>query len=235
LCVMVAALVTATAASAATSFSAHGGAEQVYVTGLAGKARMSLLRANGTTLYTQRADSLGGLPVPQRAAGQGVSGTFHIRRPGVGTVTVHCNAAAPWDPSVYNQSIPDNSYGYLTIRDGTQLSIYVHPPTSPAGEPGLSSGLPVPPSSPIRRGENSRPGCTAGSALPRRQARPRSSQVRPGGLLYRCQRRVCPVRVGGHRLGRVHSNGLAGRRHRTRGQLSARPRRPVSRTTTCQA
>ena len=48
-------------------------------------------------------------------------------------VTVHSEAPKPWNPSVYNQSIPDHGYGYLTTRDGTKLAYYVHPPTSPAG------------------------------------------------------------------------------------------------------
>ncbi|MGZ4341118.1 MAG: CocE/NonD family hydrolase [Solirubrobacteraceae bacterium] len=133
---------------AQASFSAHGSAEQVYVTGLSPNARTSLLRSNGTTLYTQRADSLGGLLFRSVPPGKG----YRVRASGGGAesapITVHSDAAAPWDPDVYNQSIPDNGYGYLTTRDGTQLAIYVHPPTSPAGEPGLSSGLPVPPSLP---------------------------------------------------------------------------------------
>jgi predicted acyl esterase len=32
----------------------------------------------------------------------------------------------------------------LTTRDGTKLAIDVHPPTSPAGEPGLPPGTPIP-------------------------------------------------------------------------------------------
>ncbi|HEV7176743.1 MAG TPA: CocE/NonD family hydrolase [Solirubrobacteraceae bacterium] len=141
-------LVNAGGAAAQAPISAHGSAEQVYVTGLSPNARMSLLRPNGTTLYTQRADSLGGLLFRSVPPGSG----YRVRAASGGTesgpVTVHSNAAAPWDPGVYNQSVPDNGYGYLTTRDGTQLAIYVHPPTSPAGEPGLSSGLPVPPSLP---------------------------------------------------------------------------------------
>jgi hypothetical protein len=50
--------------------------------------------------------------------------------------------------SIYNQSIPDYGYTYLTTGDGTQLAIDVHPPTSLAGEPGLPLGLPVPPGLP---------------------------------------------------------------------------------------
>src|ERR1700689_3812310 len=49
------------AAAAASAFSAHGSVEQVYVTGLAPRAQMSLLRSNGETVSTQTADSLGGL------------------------------------------------------------------------------------------------------------------------------------------------------------------------------
>src|SRR5438270_11371990 len=57
-----AAIPSATAAkSSRHPFSAHGSAEQVYVTGLGPLARMSLISPSGRTLYTQRADSLGGL------------------------------------------------------------------------------------------------------------------------------------------------------------------------------
>ena len=66
-----------------------------------------------------------------------------------GPLTVHTTKPKPWDTSVYDQEIPDNGYTYLTTRDGTQLSIDVHPPTSPAGEPGVPSmfhfpTLPIP-------------------------------------------------------------------------------------------
>jgi predicted acyl esterase len=133
-------------ASAATpSFSAHGSAKQVYVTGLAPHASMSLLTPKGTTLYTQAADSLGGLLFRNVPSGTG----YRVRRTSDGAesgpITVHPDGAAPWDPSIYNQSIPDNGYTYLTTRDGTQLAIDVHPPTSPAGEPGPPSTLHIPP------------------------------------------------------------------------------------------
>src|SRR5438270_568943 len=49
--------------------------------------------------------------------------------------------SVPGDPEIYNQSIPENGYTYLTTRDGTQLAIDVHPPTSPAGEPGAPSSF----------------------------------------------------------------------------------------------
>jgi uncharacterized protein len=126
------------------TFSAQGSAEQVYVTGLASYARMSLLNHAGRTVATQSADSLGGLLFRNVAPGTG----YRVRLSSDGTesgpITVHSDAAAPWDPSIYNQSIPDNGYTYLTTRDGTRLAIDVHPPTSPAGEPGLPSSVTLP-------------------------------------------------------------------------------------------
>jgi uncharacterized protein len=135
----------ATAASASTvTFSAHGSAEQVYVTGLAGHATASLWNRRGRRIATQRADSLGGLLFRNVRPGSGYRVRLGRRGARSGPITVHSDAAAPWDPSIYNQSIPDNGYSYLTTRDGTQLAIDVHPPTSPAGEPGLPAGVSVP-------------------------------------------------------------------------------------------
>ena len=138
---------TATGAEAAMStpsFDAVGSAEQVYVTGVAPSARMSLITPTGRTLYTQDADSLGGLLFRSVPPGKGYRVLLDADGAESGRIMVHRDRAAPWDPSVYNQAIPDNGYSYLTTRDGTKLAIDVHPPTSPAGEPGLPSGTPVP-------------------------------------------------------------------------------------------
>lgn len=122
-------LVTAATASA---FSAHGSAEQVYVTGLAPSAQMSLLRKNGETVSTQTADTLGGLLFRNVAPGR----RYRVRLSSTGEesapITVHTQAAVPWSRSTYKQSIPDSGYTYLTTRDGTQLAIDVHPPTFPS-------------------------------------------------------------------------------------------------------
>ena len=137
--------VNASAASAAAppSFSAHGSAEQVYVTGLPAGAQASLLNSSGATVYTQNADSEGGLLFRNVTPGNG----YRVSSGGAQSspIVVHSDAAAPWDPSIYNQSIPDNGYTYLTTRDGTQLAIDVHPPTSPAGEPGVPAEIKIPP------------------------------------------------------------------------------------------
>jgi predicted acyl esterase len=115
--------------AAAVTFSAHGSAGQVYVVGLAPYARMSLLSPNGKVLYTKRADSLGGLLFRNVPPGSGYRVRLDPRGPESGPIAVHSDAAAPWDPSIYNQPINDSGYQYLTTRDGTKLAIYVHPPT----------------------------------------------------------------------------------------------------------
>jgi uncharacterized protein len=131
-------------AASASAFTAQGSVEQVYVTGLATNAEMSLLSSSGATVYTQDADSLGGLLFRNVTPGKGYRVRLASTGETSGPLTVHSDAAAPWDPSIYEQSIPDNGYTYLTTRDGTQLAIDVHPPTSPAGEPGVPSEFHLP-------------------------------------------------------------------------------------------
>ncbi len=138
------AVVTSAPASAATTFSANGSAEQVYVTGLASDASVSLLNSTGTTVSTQSADSLGGALFRNVSPGKGYRVRLEPAGPESGPITVHSDAAAPWDPGIYNQTIHDSGYQYLTTRDGTKLAIDVHPPNSPAGAPGPPSTLTFP-------------------------------------------------------------------------------------------
>jgi predicted acyl esterase len=130
--VALAALLVSTAT--ASAFSAQGSVEQVYVTGLAPNAQVSLLRSNGETVSTQNADSLGGALFRTVAPGK----HYRVRLGSAGEesapITVHTQAAKPWDRSIYKQSIPSSGYTYLTTRDGTQLAIDVHLPTFPSGK-----------------------------------------------------------------------------------------------------
>src|SRR2546428_9264295 len=64
-------LVTAASASA---FTAQGSAKQVYVTGLAPNAQMSLLNSSGAPVYTQNPGSLGGLLFRNVTPGTGYPG-----------------------------------------------------------------------------------------------------------------------------------------------------------------
>src|ERR1700733_13051005 len=138
-------LVATTAAQAATpAFTAHGSAEQVYVLGLGANEKMSLVNRAGKTIATQNADSLGGLLFRNVPPGSG----YRVRQFPAGAesapVTVMSDRSAPPSTSIYDQTIPDNGYSYLTTRDGTQLAIDVHPPQEPAGEPGLPPGVSLP-------------------------------------------------------------------------------------------
>jgi predicted acyl esterase len=123
----------------ASAFTAQGSVEQVYVTGLSANAEMSLLNKAGATVDTQNADSLGGLLFRNVKPGKGYRVSLASTGETSGPLTVHTDTSQPWDPSIYDQEIPDNGYTYLTTRDGIKLAIDVHPPTSPAGEPGVPS------------------------------------------------------------------------------------------------
>jgi predicted acyl esterase len=136
------------AAATASAFSAEGSVEQVYVTGLAPSAQMSLLGSHGETVATQSADSLGGLLFRKVAPGKDYRVRLGSKGEESGPLTVHTQAAAPWDPSIYKQSIPDSGYTYLTTRDGTQLAIDVHLPGGAEGPAGLDSDVPFSASAP---------------------------------------------------------------------------------------
>jgi uncharacterized protein len=136
-------------AASASAFTVQGSVEQVDVTGLAPNTQASLLSKSGATVSAQEADAQGGLLFRNVKPGKKyrvqVASTGETSEP----ITVHKDQSTPWDPSIYDQEIPDNGYTYLTTRDGTKLAIDVHPPTSPAGEPGVPSmfhfpTLPIP-------------------------------------------------------------------------------------------
>src|SRR5947208_3230725 len=120
--VAVAVVMAGFAAGAADAFAydAHGSVGQVYVTGLAPNARMSLLNRRGHRVQRKRADAQGGLLFRSVKAGTG----YRVRLgkgPKSAPLTVLSKRSAPPSTSVYNQTIPDNGYGYLTTRDGTRL------------------------------------------------------------------------------------------------------------------
>jgi hypothetical protein len=114
-----------------SSVVAHGSVEQVYATGLAPRAPVTLLDAKGRTVTTKRATAEGGVLFYDVRPGTGYrlkSGSTSSR-----PVSVRTGASKPWDTSYLTQSVPMKGYGYLTTRDGTKLAYTVHPPTRPAG------------------------------------------------------------------------------------------------------
>src|SRR4051794_5462502 len=96
----------AAAAAAAPVWTAVGSAEQVYVTGLPASSQASLISPGGQTVATRQATSLGGVLFREVAPGSG----YRVRSAsdGVtsGPLTVRSTDPVPWNPGVYNQSIP---------------------------------------------------------------------------------------------------------------------------------
>jgi uncharacterized protein len=138
-------LATAGNAAAATTFTARGSVQQVYVTGLAPAAQVTLVNGSGGTVATRQANSLGGALFRDVTSGSG----YRVRASGQESdpLTVLSTQSAPPSTDVYNQTIPSSGYGYLTTRDGTKLSMYVHPPQDVAKAlPGVQ--LPTLPSGP---------------------------------------------------------------------------------------
>jgi predicted acyl esterase len=127
-----ASLVPAAAAASTTSpdtpFTAAGSAQQVFAVGLPAGAEASLLDPGGQVVSTLRADPLGGVLFRHVRPGSGYRVRIDADGQRSASLTVHSQAAAPWDPGIYDQSIPAGGYGYLTTRDGTKLSIDVRLP-----------------------------------------------------------------------------------------------------------
>ena len=120
------------------TIDARGSVEQVYVTDLTPGEQVSLLDRKGKVVKTQTANELGGSLFRQVSPGDG----YRVVTEGEQSnpVVVRGADSAPWNPSIYDQTINPTGYQYLTTRDGTKLALTVHPPTSPA-----SLGVPQPP------------------------------------------------------------------------------------------
>src|SRR5436190_357126 len=146
-CALTFALMTTAAAAAQAAPEAHGSAEQVYVTGLAPAQQMSLFNAAGRKVATKKADSLGGLLFRNVKPGDGYRVRPSAGGADLGPVNVMSNQPAPPSTDVYNQSIPESGYGYLTARDGTKLAIYVHPPSDVSKSLPGGLGIAPPPGS----------------------------------------------------------------------------------------
>jgi predicted acyl esterase len=132
------------ASAGPATFHAAGSVEQVYVTDLPPGAQASLITPQGEILYTQKATSLGGLLFRNVPPGEGYRVRLDSDGSESGPLVVHNDDPAPWNPEIHDQEIPPGGYGYLTTRDGTKLAYMVHPPTSPAGQPGLPSDIQLP-------------------------------------------------------------------------------------------
>jgi predicted acyl esterase len=142
LCALITVACAAVADAASPGLSAQGSAEQVYVTGASPHARVALLGSAGQTVQTKHADSLGGVLFRDVKPGRGYRVRVAPRGAESGPLTVHSDAATPWDPSIYNQKLPTDGYGYLTTRDGTKLAIDVRLPTDIPSQLGVPVHVP---------------------------------------------------------------------------------------------
>ena len=126
------------AGAAATPFTARGSVEQIYVTGLEPQAPVALLR-DGKRLRTRRANDLGGLLFRKLRPGTGYRVRLAAGGPASEPLRVLSTRPEPPSPSVYDQEIPSDGYGYLTTRDGTKLAYSVHPPADIANAGGADA------------------------------------------------------------------------------------------------
>jgi len=118
------------AVKTARPVDARGSVEQVYVVGATPGAKVALKRA-GATIDRGTIDDLGGYVFRDVAPGTG----YRVAVAGLATSKPLTVDAADDTPpkSLYERQELDEGYGYLTTRDGTELSINVSLP-GPADE-----------------------------------------------------------------------------------------------------
>ncbi len=116
----------------------------MYVTGLPPNAKATLVDPQGRKVAKRRANAQGGLLFRKVKPGEG----YRVRGPGGKgpELTVLSNRPAPPDPSVYDQEIKSEGYGYITMRDGTKLAYYTRPPDDVSKVLGID--VPSPPPGP---------------------------------------------------------------------------------------
>ncbi len=113
-------------AQAAPAFEASGSVEQVYATGVAPGAQVTLRDGSGNAVGSKGADELGGVLFREVKPGSGYR--LEVGGQESGPLTVLTQRSAPPNTSIYDQTIEPHGYQYLTTRDGTKLAIDVHPP-----------------------------------------------------------------------------------------------------------
>jgi uncharacterized protein len=123
--------------AADAAISAHGSAKQVYATGLKPHARVALHDPAGRTIATKRATAQGGVLFRNVKPGKGYRVLLTKSGEKSGPLTVFTTRSAPPSTGFYDQTLPTKGYGYMTMRDGTKLAYYVHPPQDVTTAGGL--------------------------------------------------------------------------------------------------
>src|SRR3954469_8300681 len=131
--ILLALVALAPAASARpAAYTARGSVEQVQVTGARPQSRL-VLRRHGARVASARVGHLGGAifrhvtPGPGYRVVQGPARSPRLR--------VLTGRPKPRSTRVYDQTLPDGGYGYLTTRDGTKLAVDVRLPAGPGPYP----------------------------------------------------------------------------------------------------
>jgi predicted acyl esterase len=117
------------------ALKARGSVNQVYVTN-AKPGKAVFLRRDGQQIDKVRAGKLGGALFRGVEEGDG----YRVRSKGRRAskpLDVMSGQAAPPNPGIYEQTIPDAGYGYLRTRDGTKLAVSVRKPSGPGPYPTL--------------------------------------------------------------------------------------------------
>jgi predicted acyl esterase len=125
------------AAAAEPSFAAHGSVEQVYATGLPAGAATTLLGPGGGAVQTRNANDLGGSLFRDVTPGDGYRVRLNATNETSGPLTVLTTQSAPPSTDAYNQTVPSDGYGYMSMRDGTKLAYSVHPPSDITNAEGI--------------------------------------------------------------------------------------------------
>ena len=132
------------AAPSSAAVDANGSVRQVYATGLPKNTRVFLLDRSGDVVKSKRSNRLGGVLFRGVRPGGGYRLRGGRRGQRSGPLRVLTTRSAPPNTDFYNQTLPEDGYGYLTTRDGTRLAINVHPPT----DAGNALGIDLPPTPP---------------------------------------------------------------------------------------
>src|ERR1700742_4818060 len=119
-------LVWAGVAQAAPALEAHGSVEQVYATGLAPGAKVTLYDGAGDEVGSKPADELGAVLFREVTPGSGYTlGVDGARSEAVRVLT---QKSAPPNTSIYDPTIEPHGYRALPPRDGPNRSIDLLPP-----------------------------------------------------------------------------------------------------------
>ena len=136
------AAMTLSVADAAFAFEAGGSARQVYVTDAEPGTTTELIDPQGKKLRKGKINELGAELFRGVKPGEGYR--VKVGSEQSDALTVLSEDPTPPSTDVYDQTLVEDGYGYMTMRDGTKLAYSVHPPTDVSGALGAPLPEPLP-------------------------------------------------------------------------------------------